>query len=257
MLQPKKSFWGTKPGFDVGDVLHIFVNVLFVAVIYAMVAFWNLTPLAIILVILSKWRILAVQPRFWLPNIKANLVDLIVGISTIILTFEALHSWVAVFWMLLYLAWLLFLKPQAQDIWVGMQAFWAQLIGLTALFVSPNFIRQTLVVCGLAWLICWAAARHYFSNYEEPHYRTLGLVWGFFMSQLIWISLHWVQYYIVFGTKLVTIAIVVGIISAALGSIYHAYKREVLQRAVIIENSLFAGALLMVVLVTSKWSTRL
>ena len=160
MLQPKKSFWGTKPGFDIGDVLHIGVNVLFVAVLYAMVVFWNLTPLAVILVILSKWRVLAVQPRFWLPNVKANLVDLIVGVSTIVLAFQAPHQWIAVFWMLLYLLWLLFLKPQAKDLWVGAQALWAQFLGITAIFAIPTLMHYALVVSALAWLAAWAAARH-------------------------------------------------------------------------------------------------
>lgn len=84
MLQAKKRFWGKKPGFDMGDVLHIGVNLGFVGVLFAMVVYWNLALLAVILVILSKWRVLAVQPRFWLPNIKANLVDIIVGVSTVV-----------------------------------------------------------------------------------------------------------------------------------------------------------------------------
>ena len=257
MLQPKKSFWGTRPGFDIGDVLHIGVNVAFVAVIYAMVAFWNLTPLAVILVILSKWRVLAVQPRFWLPNVKANLVDLIVGVSTVILTFQSQHASVAIFWMLLYLGWLLFLKPQAKDIWVGLQSLWAQFLGITAIFMIPSLIHHALAICAITWLITWAAARHYFSNYEEPHYRSLGLVWGFLCTQLVWVSLHWVQYYIVFDVKLAVVGVIITILSASLGSIYHAYKNNTLQRAILIENSLFAGALLAVVLFTARWSARL
>lgn len=257
MLQPKKSFWGTRPGFDIGDILHIVVNVVFVIVIYAMVAFWNLAPLAVLLVILSKWRILAVQPRFWLPNIKANLVDLIVGISTVLLAFQAPHPWIAIMWMGLYLAWLLFLKPQAHDILVGFQALWAQFLGLTVLFVSQGFVRQTLLVCILAWLISWAAARHYFSNYEEPHYNSLSLIWALSITQLIWMSLHWIQYYSIFEVKLVVVAVFVTVVSAGIGSIYHAYKRDSLQRAAVIENSLFVGALLLVILITAQWSARL
>lgn len=257
MLLPKKTFWGTKPGFDIGDVLHILVNVLFVAVIYAMVAFWDLAPLAVVLVILSKWRVLAVQPRFWLPNIKANLVDLIVGISTIILAFQAPHGWIAIFWMILYLLWLLFLKPQAQDVWVGLQALWAQFLGITTLFIIPSLPRHTFVICVLTWIITWAVARHYFSNYEEPHYRSLGLVWGFLGVQFVWISMHWLQYYIFFDIKLSAISVILTILAASLGSTYHAYKNQMLQKAVLIENGLFAGALLAVVLATSQWSARL
>lgn len=257
MLQVKKSFWGTKPGFDMGDVLHIGVNLGFVAVIYCMVAYWGLAPLAVVLVILSKWRVLAVQPRFWLPNVKANLVDVIVGVSTIILTFQAEHVWIGLVWMALYAGWLLFVKPKSQDVWVGLQAFWAQLIGITAIFIVPSLIHQSLVVCAVVWLVAWSAARHYFSNYEEPHYRSLSLIWGFLMAQLVWISLHWVQYYIVFDVKIINTTVIIGIISASLGSIYHAYKNDTLQKAVLIENTLFAAALLAVVLFAAQWSAKL
>lgn len=237
-----------------GDVLHIGVNILFVAVIYATVELWGLVSLAIVLVLLSKWRVFAVQPRFWLPNIRTNLVDLIVGISTVILSYQAAHVWISFVWMALYVVWLLFLKPQTQELWVGIQALWAQLLGLVSIFMVGALLRQSLVVCILAWLVAWSAARHYFSNYEEPHYRSLGLVWGLLVMQLSWISLHWIQYYIIFDTKIATIAIIVTVISASLGGVYHAYKNNALHRGVLIENALFASALIAVVLATSRWA---
>jgi hypothetical protein len=254
MLQTKKRFWGSKPGFDMGDILHIGVNLLFVAVIYATVELWGLASLAIVLVLLSKWRVFAVQPRFWLPNIRTNLVDLIVGISTVILSYQATDGWVSFAWMVLYVAWLLFVKPQTQELWVGVQALWAQLLGLVSIFMVSMILRQPLVVCVLAWLVAWSAARHYFSNYEEPHYRSLGLIWGFLVMQISWISIHWIQYYIVFNTKIATSAIIITVISASLGSIYHAHKNNVLHRGILIENVLFASALVAVVLATSRWA---
>ncbi len=257
MLQAKKRFWGKKPGFDFGDVLHIGVNVLFVATIYAMIAYWELVLLAAILVILSKWRVFAVQPRFWLPNIRANLVDLIVGVSTVIMIFQAPHAWLAVMWSFLYLLWLLFLKPQSGEVLVGLQAFWAQLLGLLAVFIVPTFVKHPLLICALVWLIAWSAARHFFTNYEEPHYRTLGLAWGFLSSVFAWLALHWLQYYVVFNTKLALVVFVISIVSGSLCSVYHAYKKEVLHRGVLLENGLFAAALLMVIFLTAHWSAQL
>lgn len=257
MLQTKKRFWGKKPGFDMGDVLHIAVNVLFVAVIYATIELWSLVPLAIVLVLLSKWRVLAVQPRFWLPNIRANLVDLVVGVSTVIVIHQTANASFGVLFALLYLGWLLFLKPQTQDFWVALQALWAQFFGIAALFMVMSIVRQPLVLCVLVWLVSWAAARHFFSNYEEPHYRTLGLVWGFLMCQLVWVQLHWIQFYILGELKVATTALVAAILSASIGSIYHAYKKGTLQRGVLLENFLFAGVLLVVVLTFSRWSAGL
>lgn len=257
MLQTKSNFWGKRPGFDIGDILHIGVNILFALVIYAIVELWGLVPLAIVLVLLSKWRVLAVQPRFWLPNIRANMVDLVVGISTVALIHQTQHDLLGVLWAALYFGWLLFLKPQTKDFWVGLQAFWAQLLGMVALFAVPSAISQPIFVVGLVWLIAWASARHYFSNYEEPHYRTLGLVWGFLMSQLAWVQLHWVQYYIVFDLRISTFAVIAAVISMSLGSVYHAYKKDALHRGSLIENGLFAGVLLAVILLLSKWTASL
>lgn len=257
MLQAKKRFWGKKPGFDTGDILHIGVSLGFVAVIYAMVVYWSLAPLAVVLVILSKWRILAVQPRFWLPNLKANLVDIIVGVSTIVLAHQTNNGWIALIWMALYASWLLFLKPRTDDLWVGLQAFWAQFLGLISIFMIASLVRQPFLVCVLVWLVAWSSARHFFSNYEEPHYRSLGLTWGFLISQLAWVSLHWVQYYVISDMKITVLAIIVAIVSASLGSIYHAYKKDILHRGVLLENTLFAGALLSVILATAHWSAKL
>lgn len=257
MLQAKKRFWGKKPGFDVGDILHIGVNAIFVAVIYAAVELWGLVPLAVVLVLLSKWRVLAVQPRFWLPNVKANLVDLIVGVSTIILAYQTENTGLGLVIMALYLGWLLFLKPQTTELLVGLQAFWAQFLGIVAIFAVPTFTRQPLSICVFVWVITWSAARHFFSNYEEPHYRTLGLIWAFLMTQLTWVSLHWMQYYSIFNLKLTTVAVIISVLSAALGSIYHSYKKNTLHRGVLIENAFFAGTLLIVILALSKWSAGL
>lgn len=257
MLQAKKRFWGTRPGFDMGDILHIGVNVLFALVIYAMVVHWSLLPLAIVLVLLSKWRVLAVQPRFWLPNIKANLVDVIVGISTIGLINEAAYTWLALFWTGLYVGWLLFLKPQTQELWVGIQAFWAQFIGLLTLFTIQGLVEMPTVACLLAWVIAWSSARHFFSNYEEAHYRLLSLIWAFSVMQLVWICLHWLQYYIVFSTKIAAVSLIISVIAASAGVLYHAYKKEKLHRGSVLENSLFALALIALILATSPWTPRL
>ena len=222
MLQTKKNFWGKRPGFDVGDILHIGVNAAFVAVVYALVAYWSLPTLAIGLIFLGKWRTFAVQPRFWLPNIKANLVDFIVGISSVLLIHQSSYTWLGILWAVLYIGWLLFVKPRDSSLFVGLQAFWAQFIGLLVLFMIPTAVKTPLLTI-----------------------------------VLIWLMLHWVQYYTLLDTKIATLPIIVTILSASIGSMYHSYKNEALQRSVVVENSIFAGALLAVVLVTAGWVAKL
>ncbi len=257
MLQTNKSFWGRKPGFDLGDIFYIAVNLGFAAVLYAIIRYWNLAPLAIALVILSKWRVLAVQPRFWMPNIRANLVDLTVGVSSVGLISQARSSWLALAWVLLYVVWLLGLKPRDHSVWVGIQALWAQLVGIAVLFMIPDFIKQPLFIIVMVWLISWAAARHFFSNYEEPYYRLLSMVWSFLIVQMVWISLHWLQYYNMFGLQIAGISLIVTTLAASFGGTYHAYKKSALHRGVLLENGLFAAIIVAVILLTSGWSARL
>ena len=66
--------------------LYVGLNVLLPLLVLALVRL-QFIPLAIILIILAKWRMLAVKPRYWLANIRSNLVDIFVGLS--ILSFMA------------------------------------------------------------------------------------------------------------------------------------------------------------------------
>jgi len=256
MLQAKKTFWGKRPGFDTGDILHVAVNLGFAAALYAMVVFWDLTPLAILLVVLSKWRVLAVQPRFWLPNVRANLVDLIVGISSVGLMHQTQYQLLALFWAALYGGWLLILKPRDHEILVGLQALWAQLLGLLIIFTIPSLVESTILATLLIWLVAWSCARHFFSNYEEPHYRLLSLAWSFVIVQLGWVGLHWLQYYFLFDLRIALVAVLPAIISASLGSIYHSQKNDSGRKGLVTENLLFAGALIVIILVTLPWASR-
>ncbi|MBP9738115.1 hypothetical protein KBD20_00330 [Candidatus Saccharibacteria bacterium] len=253
MLQAKKTFWGKRPGLDSGDLLHIGVNLGFSIVLGAMVLFWQLTPLAIALVILSKWRTFAVQPRFWIPNIKANLVDVIVGVSCVGLMHQSQESMAAYLWVAVYAVWLLFIKPRSSDFWVSTQALWAQTLGLIMIFGSTDLVTHAVVVCLLAWVISWSAARHYFSNYDEPHYRALSLLWGFLIMQVVWYALHWLQYYFIGGLMIAAAALFVTVISATVGSMYHAHKNDAVTRNLIIENVLLSTIVLLALVVTSGW----
>ena len=90
--------------------------------------------LAFAIVILSKWRTLAVRPRFWYANIVANMVDIIVGISAVILLYGASGSlWLQAVLAALYAGWLLFIKPRSKRKFVAIQAGTALFVGVTAL----------------------------------------------------------------------------------------------------------------------------
>lgn len=257
MLQPKRKFWGRRPGFDTGDIVHVGVNLAFVVVLFVMTRYWNLALLAGVLVVLSKWRTLAVQPRFWLPNIKANLVDIVVGISTVMLLYQSTSDAWAILWSALYGAWLLFIKPRTSDLAVGAQAMWSQFLGLMTIFLTTGLLEASFFGIVLVWLVAWASARHFFGNYEEPHYKTLALVWALLVSQIAWVGFHWLNYYRIDTLDISSAVLIVTVLAGVTGVLYHAHHDEKLQRSKVIENVLFGGALIALILVTSAWTVQL
>ena len=68
------------------NAAHIFLN-LMLGIGSVLITVLSGSPLiGLILVLVSKWRIFAVRPRYMWINFKANLVDIIVGTSTVVLT---------------------------------------------------------------------------------------------------------------------------------------------------------------------------
>ena len=139
--------------FKLGDMLHLLSNLALAVLVYLLVAVWQLYTLAFILVILSKWRIFSVQPRFWFANIVANLVDIIVGLSVLVFIYQANSaSWLQITWAALYAVWLVVVKPQSGTRAVTFQAAIGQFVGLTALFWYASTVPDILIIAG-AWLI--------------------------------------------------------------------------------------------------------
>lgn len=154
---------------------------------------------AILLVFLSKWRILAVRPRYWWANFRSNMVDLIVSISVVLSLFSINNSGIAddtKIWLMigltaLYVGWLLIIKPRSRRSYVAAQAGVAVFLGMSALF-TVSFSWPVSVVVLVAWIIGYAAARHVLSSYDdETHALLLGLVWGLIFAELAWVAYHW------------------------------------------------------------------
>ena len=73
----------------VSTMLHVFLNLL-LGVGSVLITVLSGSPLlGLILVFASKWRVFAVRARYLWLNIKSNLVDMIVGVSVVLLTYYA------------------------------------------------------------------------------------------------------------------------------------------------------------------------
>lgn len=186
---------------------------------------------AFILVLLSKWRVLAVRPRYWFAHVQANLVDFIVSIGLVILLSAANTKegfWLQIIITILYIAWLLFLKPRSKRSLVVMQAGVAAFIGVTALYIV-SFAWPVSIVVILMWLIGYSVARHVLSAYEETHVLFLSLLWGFVFAEFGWLAYHWAVGYAIpglVGIKIPQISIILLAISFVVERGYESYSRN-------------------------------
>lgn len=211
------------------ELVYIGLNIALAVAVLAVVWAVESPIAAFVLVILSKWRILAVRPRYWFANIQANLVDIIVSLSIVVLLYAASGA-VAVQCVLtlLYIGWLLFIKPRSSRLFVAIQAGSAAFLGTTALLsVSYDWIASPVIV--LMWLIGYSTARHVLGSYDEAHISFYSLVWGLVLAEIGWLVYHWTFAYDLPGmgnVKLSQAALVVLALSFLAERVYASYTKH-------------------------------
>ncbi len=185
-----------KPASGFSNLVHFGLVLLLPLVIFllARVQQANFVQLALSLVLLSKWRMLAVRPRFWPAILRANAVDIMVGISIVIFMAHSMSLTMQFTFAVLYGVWLLFVKPRTGMVATASQAMIAQLFGLMALFLawSAGPLYGLILVTGV---ICYVAARHYFDSFDEPYGKMLSYLWAYFGAAMVWLLGHWLLFY--------------------------------------------------------------
>lgn len=170
---------------------------LAVALLLVVRATGSLLP-ALALVLLSKWRVLAVRPRFWFANIQANMVDFIVSVSLVLFLLTANSAniddgqklLVQVIITLVHIGWLLFIKPKSKRVFIVTQSAVALFLGVAATYTVAYDWWGSLVVI-FVWAIGYSTARHVLTNYDESHITFLSILWGLVMSEIGWLAYHW------------------------------------------------------------------
>lgn len=211
------------------EAVYLALNVgLAIVLLLVVLATESILP-AIAIFLLSKWRVFAVRPRYWFANIQTNLVDSIVGISFIILLYAGTTALaVQIVLTLLYVGWLIFVKPRSKRAFVAAQAGVAVFFGITTLMMISYAWPSSIVVL-LMWLIGYSAARHVLGSYEEPHRSFYSLVWGLVFAEIGWLAYHWTFAYTIPGLadiKLTQAAIIGVAISFLAERVYASYKRH-------------------------------
>ena len=182
-----------KPATGFANLLHLGLVLLLPLVVFVLVAN-QFVQLALSVILLSKWRMFAVRPRFWPAIIRANAVDIVVGVSIVVFMAHTLSTSLQFMFAVLYAVWLLVIKPSHNTFLVSLQAMIGQLFGLLALFLawSAGPLWGLLVVTAL---ICYVSARHYFDSFDEPYAKLLAYLWAYFGAALLWLLGHWLLFY--------------------------------------------------------------
>lgn len=182
-----------KPASGISSFLHIGLLLLLPAAVFVLVRL-NLAPAAAVMVVLAKWRMFAVRPRFWAANIRANAVDLMVGFSAVLFMTHYDSLLVQIVWAVLYAVWLTSIKPGTGMLLITAQAFIGQLAALSALYATwaggPVYALTLL-----SGLFCYWAARHFLDAFDEPYAKLLAYFWGYFGAALTWLLSHWLLFY--------------------------------------------------------------
>ncbi len=238
--------------------IYIALNVGLVLVVAFLVSI-GLTPLALIVVVLSKWRMFAVQPRHWLVNIRSNSPDLIVGLSFVVFMSQAQTNIAMLLWIILYIAWLLLLKPKSEPAYVGAQALVSLFMGLTALFWLADSLPEIVIVLG-AWFVASVSALHFLNGYDEPFSRIISVMWALFIAEMAWLMNRWLIVYPVSESIIIPqIAIVATVIGYISGTMYHLEQVGKLNKKLRRRYLVLGFVILLVIIIigSSGWTNEL
>lgn len=239
-----------KPKRGIANALHLGLNILLPVLSFVLVRM-SFVTLAIALVICSKWRIFAVKPRYWFANVRSNAVDIIVGVSFISFMAHAPSQAWQLVWTALYAVWLIFLKPRSSPFWVSVQAMIGQLLGFMAVYITWG--RAPLIGLVLvSWGICYVAARHFFTSYDEPLSALFSQIWGYFGAALTWVLGHWLLYYGVVAQP----TLFLSVIGFGLAILYYLETNDRLSVLVRRQVVLIITAVILVLILFSGWGDR-
>lgn len=226
----------------VADIIHTVINVAFAAVaIFLTVVFDTPWP-AIALVILSKWRVVAVRPRYWWTNFLSSLPDLIFGVGLVVISWSAgvisetailsgqelpiSATALQVVLGIIYAIWLVSIKPKHSETMVAFQALASQIVGLTAVFTVSGGLPLVIVMI-ISFIVSFSSARQAIGVYEERDRDLLAAIWGLMIMEMAYVSWHWsVFYQLTPLIRIPQIAIIASVTSATALRVYRAWHDD-------------------------------
>lgn len=194
LLELEKTASPKRPS-SISDLLYGLLNLFLAVAAFLLIRYLHAPWLALLLVVLGKWRVFSVKISYWWVNIQSNLVDFIVGAGYVGLLTLTNHPSYAnlvaqIGLAVAYGIWLLVIKPQSKQPMVLLQAGAALLVGYAVLFSFSGSIPLVLTTI-LAFVIAYAAARHVLSHTSISKLTFFSVVFGFIMTQLAWVYAQW------------------------------------------------------------------
>lgn len=173
------------------EFMYCALNIGLAGLLFVLSQTIQMPLIAIGIVLMSKWRVLAVRPRYWWANIQANMVDIIVGVSVVVLMYVPEVPMVTQAVLAgLYALWLVVLKPLSKRSHMTLQAFIAIFFGVTALYSVSHEWPVAVVVMSMA-AIGYSVARHFLYSQDEEQTVLLSGIWALFFAELGWLAHYW------------------------------------------------------------------
>jgi len=242
-----------KPAGGLSQGFHLGLLILLPLVLFALVKLGNtFTQLAFAIILLSKWRMFAVRPRFWPANIRANAVDIIVGLSIVLFMTHSDSQWLQLLWAVLYALWLVVLKPASGTVMTSVQAMIGQLCGLMAIYLTWSAAPLYGLVLSTG-LVCYLAARHFFDSFDEPYAKLLAYLWGYFGAALAWLLGHWLLFYSIVSQP----TLILTVVGYGLAALYYFDHEEKLSVMLKRQFVFVIIAILLVILTFSDWGDKI
>jgi hypothetical protein len=237
-----------KPAKGFSHFFYIALNLLLPILAYILVRI-DFVAVAIFLIFLSKWRMFAVRPRYWITNLISNGIDIIVAVSLVVFMASTTVVWWQLFWTVMYGGWLIWLKPRYDVLSVSAQAMIGQLLGLSLLYLKFGDSSIAGLVAG-TWLVTYLAARHYLTSFEEVHSALLAQIWAYFSASLAFVLAHWLLFY---GT-IAQIIVILTTIGYGLAGLYYLDATERLPKNLQRQMLAIMVAILAIIIIFSNWT---
>ncbi|MBC7581254.1 hypothetical protein H7097_00100 [Aeromicrobium sp.] len=241
-----------KPAAGYSGTVHLGLLILLPLAMFVLIRLGDtFTRLAYAIVLLSKWRMFAVRPRFWLAIIRANSVDIIVGLSVVLFMTHSSSQWLQLVWAAAYGVWLIYLKPATSMVMTAIQAAIGQLFGLMAIY--SVWAGQPFAVLILSTgAVCLLSARHFFDTFDEPYAKLLAYFWGYLGAALAWLLSHWLLFY----GPVAQPTLLLSVIGYGLAGLYYFDHSEKLSSMLKWQFIYVMGAIIAVILAFSDWGDK-